>query len=156
MKVRELTRDDNLDVVLALCRGFFAEYERHHREFFDTDDLTDDHIAGRFRQSLEDDDSATIVATVDSAIVGYASAVVREQPPFYRIKRIGAISTLMVAPEYRRRGVGTALLDGARSFFKRRGVKYYTFYTAAGNEAAIRLYEKLGFEPLHRSFLGEV
>jgi len=153
--VRELSRDDDLSAVLKLCREFFAEYESHHDEFFDTENLNDSDISARFIDSMKSDDSTTLVAIFDGRIVGYASLAVREQPSFYKIKRVGSISALMVAKEYRREGIATEIMAGARQYFKRQGIKYYTFYTSVANEPAIKLYEKLGMKPLHTSFLGE-
>jgi ribosomal protein S18 acetylase RimI-like enzyme len=153
--VRELRPEDDLATVLALCRDFFAEYESHHEEFFDTDNLSDADISGRFLQSLESDNSATIIALVDNEIVGYASLAVREQPRFYKIKRVGSISALMVAKDYRRQGIATRLLEESRTYFRSHGIKYFTFYTAVANRAALRLYEKIGMKALHSSFLGE-
>ena len=152
--VREMRSGDDLAGVLALCKEFFAEYERHHEEFFDTDNLTDADIVGRFEESLESEHSATVIALADDKIVGYASVVEREQPRFYKVRTVGAVSALMVAKEYRRRGVATRIMAEAKNFFRKRGVKYYTFYTAAANSDAIALYEKLGMEKLHIAFLG--
>lgn len=117
--------------------------------------MSDTDISGRFIKSLESDNNATLVAIVDDAIVGYASIAVREQPRFYKIKRVGVISALMVEKNYRRRGIATGLLAEVKKYFQRCGIKYYTFYTAISNEAAIDLYEKTGMVPLHTSFLGE-
>ena len=154
LTVRELLPEDDIDTVLTLCKDFFAEYENHHKEFFDTDNLSDADISGRFLESLDSDNSATIVALVDQTIVGYASVTVREQPGFYKIKKVGAISALMVAGEHRRKGIATRLLEEARSFFSRNGIKYYTLYTATANRAAIKLYNKIGLKELHSSFIG--
>jgi ribosomal protein S18 acetylase RimI-like enzyme len=153
--IRELRPEDDLTAVLTLCKEFFAEYEEHHEEFFDTDNLTDADISGRFRQSLESDDSATIVALLDDKIVGYASIVIREQPRFYKIKKVGAISALMVAREHRRKGIAGQLLNASRVFFRRHGVKYFTLYTAAANEGATTFYERNGMSQLHISFIGK-
>jgi len=155
ISIRELLPEDDLAAVLALCKDFFAEYEGHHKEFFDTDNLSDADISGRFLQSMESDSSATIIALVDDVIVGYASVAVREQPRFYKIKKVGAISALMVAREHRRQGIATRLLAEAKIYFRRYGIKYFTFYTAVANQAAIRLYERKGMAALHTSFIGE-
>jgi ribosomal protein S18 acetylase RimI-like enzyme len=156
IKIRELQSEDDLAAVLKLCKDFFAEYEGHHKEFFNTDNLHDANIAGRFLQSMESSGSATIIALVDDAIVGYASIAVREQPGFYKIKRIGTISAFMVAKEYRRKGVGTGLLKESREYFRRNGIKYFTLYTAVANQGATRFYEKNGMVALHTSFIGEI
>jgi len=153
--VRELRREDDLSAVLTLCREFFLEYESHHKEFFDTDNLSDADISGRFLDSLESADSATLIALAGDKIVGYASVAIREQPRFYKVKRVGSISALMVASEFRRRGIAAQLLLEAKAFFQRHGIKYFTFYTAVANQEAVNLYRKLGIEPLHTSFIGE-
>jgi ribosomal protein S18 acetylase RimI-like enzyme len=153
--IRELRRGDDLSAVLALCREFFAEYENHHEEFFATDNLADDDISGRFLASIDSEESATIVALDDGVIVGYALLAVREQPRFYKVKRVGAISALMVARQHRRKGIGTRLLAESRVFFARRGIRYYTFYTSVENRAALGLYDKVGIKPLQTVFLGE-
>jgi len=153
--VREMRSDDNLATVLQLCKDFFAEYETHHAEFFDTDSLTDDDISGRILESLKSNDSATIIALDDNVIVGYASVAIREQPHFYRIKKIGSISALMVAPEYRRQGIATNLLNKAKDFFRQHEIKYFTLYTATVNQAAISLYKKINLIVLLTTFLGE-
>ncbi|MFZ5979040.1 MAG: GNAT family N-acetyltransferase [Candidatus Zixiibacteriota bacterium] len=152
--VREMQPGDDLNTVLALCKDFFAKYEKHHEEFFDTDSLSDDDIAGLFKDSLTSDRSATIIALDGDVVVGYASVIIREQPRFYKIKKVGAVPALMVAKKYRRRGIATRIMAEAKNFFIRKGVKYFTFYTAVTNRGAVRLYEKLGMETLHVSFLG--
>ena len=156
ISIRELRPEDDLAAVLTLCKDFFAEYEDHHKEFFDTDSLGDADISGRFLQSMESDTSATIVALVDDAIVGYASVALREQPRFYRIKKVGAISGLMVAKDHRRKGIATRLLADAKTYFQRNGIKYFTVYTATANQASIKFYEQNGMTALHTTFIGEV
>ncbi len=156
IEVRRLSQSDNLAPILALCKDFFSEYQAHHNEFFHTDNLSDSDIVGRFRESIEANNSVTLIALSDGSVAGYASLAIREQPPFYKIKKIGTISALMVGEDYRRRGIATRIMEEAEIYFRRQGVKYYTFYTAVNNQAAIRLYEKLGLTPLHISFLGEL
>ncbi|MDD3731572.1 MAG: GNAT family N-acetyltransferase [candidate division Zixibacteria bacterium] len=153
--VRKLRPEDDLTPVLELCREFFAEYQSHHKEFFDTDNLSYSDIIGRFQESVQSSSCATIIALIDNTIVGYSSITIREQPRFYKIKKVGVISALMIKKEYRRCGIATRILNEANLFFREHGIKYYTFYTAVTNQAAVRLYEKLGMAPLHLSFIGE-
>ena len=155
MTIRELQPDDDLKAVLALCRDFFLEYESHHEEFFKIENLSDTDISGKFLESMESDNSATIIALVNNKIVGYASIATREQPRFYKIKKVGTVSALMVAKEYRHRGIATRIMTEVKDYFRRRGIKYYTFYTAVSNKAATRLYEKIGMTALHTAFLAE-
>ncbi len=154
--IRQLRADDDLGAVLSLCKAFFAEYEAHHEEFFDTEDLRDEQLSGRFLDSISSDTSSTIIALVDDAIVGYATIAVRNQPDFYRVKRVGSISGLMVDPAFRRRGIATGLFTEARRWFRQKGIVYFTVYTATENKAAVEFYRRNGMQPLHATFIGEV
>jgi len=156
LTIRELKPEDDLNAVLTLCKDFFAKYEEFHKEFFDTDNLCDDDISGRFLESMNSDSSATIIALDDDVIVGYASVAIREQPRFYKIKKVGAISALMVTKEYRRKGIATQLLAESKAYFHRHGIMYFTLYTSYANHGAIKFYEKIGLEKLHTFFLGEI
>lgn len=156
ISIRELRSEDNLAAVLTLCKDFFVEYESHHKEFFDTDNLSDADISGRFQESIESDNSATIIALIDDVIVGYALLAVREQPRFYKIKKVGAISGLMVARDHRRQGIATRLLAETKAYFRRNGIRYFTAYTSVANQGAIRFYERNGMEALHTSLIGEI
>ena len=53
IEIREPRSEDDLATVLTLCKDFFAEYEGYHKEFFDTDNLTDADISDRFLQSIK-------------------------------------------------------------------------------------------------------
>jgi ribosomal protein S18 acetylase RimI-like enzyme len=58
---------------------------------------------------------------------------------------LGAIQNLGVAPAYRGRGIGTALLLQALEGFRRAGLGRAFLEVTAQNEAAVRLYRRLGF-----------
>ena len=53
---------------------------------------------------------------------------------------------LMVAAEYRRRGIGRALLDRAVDWARGAGVRKLELHVFPWNEPAIALYESYGFE----------
>ena len=56
------------------------------------------------------------------------------------------LNDLYVAPEFRRLGVGAALLERARSFAAGTGAKSMMLETAITNKAAQALYESLGWK----------
>jgi ribosomal protein S18 acetylase RimI-like enzyme len=58
---------------------------------------------------------------------------------------LGAIQNLGVVPAYRGRGLGTALLLKALDGFRRAGVGRAFLEVTAQNDAAVRLYRRLGF-----------
>jgi hypothetical protein len=58
---------------------------------------------------------------------------------------VGAIQNLGVAPAYRGRGLGSLLLLMALDGFRKAGCRRALLEVTAQNEAAIRLYRRLGF-----------
>lgn len=81
-------------------------------------------------------------------VVGFVSFEVVEGFFEERVTR-GRIQNLYVAPAWRDRGVGSALLDAAESALLDAGAERIAIEAMAANEDARRLYEDRGYEP-HR------
>lgn len=79
-----------------------------------------------------------LVAETEGKVVGYAG--------IWKIADEGHITNVAVSPEYRRKGVGDALVGVMLKATEDAGVKAHTLEVRRGNEAAIRLYEKRGFK----------
>jgi len=58
---------------------------------------------------------------------------------------VGAIQNVAVLPEYRRQGIGQALVHGALQGFQKAGVKRVTLEATADNLTAVNLYDRIGF-----------
>lgn len=157
--IRILRREDDFPALIAdliaLSGDFFREYQAHHQDFFHVDRLSDSDIVDYFSQAIDSDDGEVFVAIADGNVVGYITASVRERPIF-SIKRVGAISGLMVHRDHRRQGIATQLLAQARAFFEQKGVRYFTLHTAVENRGALAFYERCGLVPLHTNLIGEV
>ncbi len=82
----------------------------------------------------ENDISYYIVAETDGLTAGYCSV--------HLIGDEGHIMNVAVRPEYRKRGIGQGLLEAMTA---QTGLSRYTLEVRESNEAAIRLYQKLGF-----------
>jgi len=58
----------------------------------------------------------------------------------------GYISTVMVSPDHRRRGIATKLMTGAIAYIRERGMKTAALHVISTNAPARGAYSKLGFE----------
>ena len=58
---------------------------------------------------------------------------------------VGAIQNVAVLPEYRRRGIGQALVQRALQGFQHEGVKRVTLEATSDNISAVNLYNRIGF-----------
>ncbi len=94
---------------------------------------------------LEDPDIAVLVADDDGDVIGYAYAAV-EGYDFMALRGpAGLLHDVIVDPGHRGRGVGRLLLDAALEFLRSRGAPRVVLFTAERNEAAQRLFERIGF-----------
>ena len=155
-EIRSLRKDDKLNDLISLSREFFEEYESHHENFFKIDRLSDSDIVDYFSQWIDDEDGETFIALTGGRIVGYVTVYVRTRPIYWKIKKVGDISGLMVQKAYRRRGIAGQLLAKARAFFEKKAVRYFTVYTAIGNRGALEFYERSGLLPLYTTMMGVV
>ena len=155
-EIRSLRKDDKLDDLISLSREFFEEYESHHGDFFKIDSLSDSDIVDYFSHWMDNDDGETFIALTEGRIVGYITVYVRTQPSYWKIKKVGGISGLMVQKAYRRRGIAGQLLAEAKAFFENKSATYFTVYTAVGNRGAIAFYERSELVPLYTTMMGEV
>lgn len=93
--------------------------------------------AESFLRMIEQEDTAYFVAEEDGRILGGCGLLL--------IAGEGNITNVVVAPGARRRGVATGLLTYLMEEGDRSGLTAYTLEVRVSNEAAIGLYEKLGF-----------
>jgi ribosomal protein S18 acetylase RimI-like enzyme len=154
IQIRALRQNDDFHDLIALSREFFREYEVHHDNFFAIGQLHDGDIIGYFSRWTNDENGETFIALDEGRIVGYITMYVQPQAAYWKVKKVGHISGLMVHADYRRKGIAGRLIDHARTFFAGRGVKYFTAYTAVENNAALSFYERHGLVPLHTTVIG--
>ena len=97
------------------------------------------------RGQLDNDDAVILVGEHDGVVIGYVFGGL--EPLSWKELRdaCGFIHDVAVDETGRRAGVATALLDAATEWLRSRGAPRVMLWTAARNDAAQRLFEKLGF-----------
>lgn len=91
-----------------------------------------------FEDSLKLDYSLFLVAEEEGEIAGYAG--------MYLIQHEGNVTNIAVFQKWKRRGIGTMLVQEMLSEIKKRGVTAATLEVRESNIGAIALYEKAGFQ----------
>jgi RimJ/RimL family protein N-acetyltransferase len=85
--------------------------------------------------------AAVFVAEAAEGVVGRLSITRDPHPASEHVADLG----LMVAKEYRRLGIGRALIEAAETWARGVGVRKVELHVFPHNEAAIALYESLGY-----------
>lgn len=91
-----------------------------------------------FRSSLKEPGNGYLVAEEEGEIAGYCG--------YWGIAGEGYIYNVAVKKEYRRQRIGYQMLKTLLDESLGRGITSFTLEVRRSNEAAIRLYEALGFE----------
>lgn len=99
-------------------------------------------FAGLLREEMERGDIEVLAASVDGAVVGVALLAFR--PSISAGGRFASVEELYVEPEFRRRGVGRALLAAAEDRCRCRSVSYVEVQGV--EDEAVAFYKAVGYE----------
>ncbi|MDP9849057.1 GNAT family N-acetyltransferase [Streptosporangium lutulentum] len=140
--VRPATVAD-LNGIVACSSALFAEDAGTH-------DLTlnlnwpAEHGLTRFSKALSDPDRLMLVADDGGRIVGHLTGTLFG-PTTMRPVVVATLGSIYVRPTYRGRKVGVNLVEEFRAWARHHGAQYAGVTAYAGNEAAVRFYERNGF-----------
>jgi len=126
-----------------LMRTHFAFDQKR---FLEPGDNAEEGYAWFLGEQLKDDTNAVVlVAEAEGEVVGYVYAAL--EPISWKELRdaCGFIHDIVVEERGRRHGVATKLMNAAMSWLKEQGAPRVVLGTAEQNEAAQRLFERLGF-----------
>ena len=100
------------------------------------------------RRQQRDPTRETLVATIDDEVVGMVElAIVRPGVPGGAMRQVVTADLgIVVAPGWRDRGIGTALMAAAEQWARDRGARRMILDVIAANVDARRFYERLGYE----------
>ncbi|NWF87798.1 ribosomal protein S18-alanine N-acetyltransferase [Candidatus Bathyarchaeota archaeon] len=91
---------------------------------------------------LTDYNSVSLIAKLNSEIIGFIIGMIYPE----KNALAGHILTVDVLPAHRRKGIAKELLIEIERIFKEKGVKSSHLEVREDNVAAIRLYQKLGYQ----------
>lgn len=85
---------------------------------------------------------ATLLVTSEGRSLGMVTVSLKDKTP-----EEARLLAMWVAPEWRRRGAGRKLIDGAAEWARRKGAARLTLWVTDHNTAGLELYRTCGFEP---------
>jgi ribosomal protein S18 acetylase RimI-like enzyme len=144
----------------ALLRDLWLAVHRRHIESMpELEPYVDDDTSWAARRSLYTEllakpDTILLLARDPGdadRLVGYGLAYVMDaagswiDDTWVTAPRVGEIESVGLLPAYRNRGLGTLLMDRLEAELRDIGIHDLVLGVLAGNDAAIRLYERRGF-----------
>jgi len=123
--------------VLAALNGVVHEMHLARRPDYFKPVRADD-VAAWFRSRLDEPTTAAWIAEADGRPVGYVLTFFHErgENPFHRGRRWCEIDQIAVDPEWRRRGIGRALMAAALEEADKRGLRDVELFSWAFNTEA--------------------
>ena len=94
------------------------------------------------------DDGFLQMAELDGRPVGFCLGWLAKNPAIYKVSEVGFISEIAVTASCRRQGVGRALIDSARTWFRAHRVQEFQLSTAVWNKDAQSFWVANGGAPL--------
>lgn len=111
-------------------------------------------VRARLAADLANPDACLLVAETDGEVTAYGRARRFDPPPDApaNVAPPGYYLTgLLVAPKYRRRGIGERLTRARMAWAAARATEIW-FFANAANHASLRLHQALGFREVTRDF----
>ena len=144
-QIRRATLDDAPALGRLGALLLRAHYEFDRQRFMGPGRNPEAGYGAFLASQLDDDDVAVFVAERHGAVIGYVYAALEPRSWKELREACGFIHDIAVHEEGRRTGVATALMESAMEWLRTRGAPRVVLGTADRNEAAQRLFERLGF-----------
>jgi ribosomal protein S18 acetylase RimI-like enzyme len=138
-------RPEDLPAIMSLFREL-ADFHRDWRVFPPRETLAAD-MESRYLAAMEDPDALLVVVEDREGEVAGMALGQLHQPSAFSDEVAVELSSVVVRPARRRRGVGRALSEEVRRFAHRRGARYVTLKSFARNEEGTAFWERMGFAP---------
>ena len=142
---------DCIDVLEPLWLHLFDHHESTGNAGIRSIDRTESWPRRRqlYESLFEADDTFVVLAERDGTPVGYAFCHLRQGPDdtWDSGDVLGEVETLVLAPEVRGDGAGTALMDAAEAELGRRGARDMMTAVMVGNDRVMDFYLRRGMQP---------
>jgi GNAT superfamily N-acetyltransferase len=139
---------DDVDGLLHLWELMMAEHEKNDARIRLAEGSMEAYRAYVIHH-LDNQEGKVIVAESSATIVAYCLVVINRNLPMFRPHYYGYLSDLVVAPKWRRNGIGSGLLERVSAWLKSRSIlsvqlQYYQF-----NQLGEKFWKSRGFTPYY-------
>jgi ribosomal protein S18 acetylase RimI-like enzyme len=134
------------DEMLAATSDLFNQYRHHYGASPEGDERTLGWLTDMVQSNMLTVYTVSVDSPADAPPIGLATA--HAIPASLVMGRFWQLRDLYVLPRSRRRGAAAALVSAVRDAALAAGATRLSLVTEADNQAALRLYRRLGFSPV--------
>ena len=134
-------RLDDLDILLEFEQSLInverpidPTVRKDHTNYYD------------LKKMLADPEMEILVAEDMGRIIGCGYATIRNAKPYLQHKQYAYFGFMYVIPEYRGRGINAMIIEKLKEFARSKKITELRLNVYDKNEAAIKAYQKCGFE----------
>jgi len=131
----------DLPILQEFEQGIIA-FERPYDETLKPDPISYYDI----KAMIEATDTEVVVAINNEEIVGSGYSSLRQADPYLKHAYFAYLGFMYVKPDYRGRGINKMIIDALKVWTKSKNITEMRLDVYSDNPAAIRAYEKAGFQ----------
>lgn len=121
------------------------DFHRNIDPFFTRNENAHIYFKTYVAEHIQSDDAYVLVCVDNGEVVGFAISFIHAYPPIFLEKTCGFISDIAVTSGYRRKGIGSALLEKIFTWFASRGITRVELRVASQNQIGYAFWKKHGF-----------
>lgn len=137
---------------IPVVSALFEEGDDYHREALPElyRPVQPERTEEFLKSFIGNDDARIFVAEIDGVVIGLVQFSVIKTPerPTMFSRELVFVDSLIVRKEFRRQGVGRSLMSFVHGWAAERGIHAIELTVYGFNNAAIELYEDLGYETM--------
>ena len=154
-----MERLDDVESLWGAMHDHHAEVAGEAREVAPLRDAEDSWQRRRteFERWMRAGEAWLLIAEREGSPVGFAFFRIRDSDwSFETNEQMGELEALSIEPELRRWGIGSLLMEQVELRLAAAGIGFIGLNVIAGNEEALRFYERWGMVPSHVRCLGRM
>ena len=117
---------------------------------FALEDRANERFEPYLETCLSRPDHIAFVGVAEDQVVGYVLGSIMENLEVFKIRHYGFVADLSVHPDYRRKGVGTALWNAIKEWFVGNGLQATQLNVSVFNGQGQQFWKECGFEDFVR------
>lgn len=143
MEIQKATPKD-IKTVCDLYHLLFCDMAQQQPAYFHGGTAGEDWI----QSIIDSDKEELLIAAEQGEVLGFAHLEELQSPTYgpFLPRRYVLLMDLVVAPDYRSKGVGTMLIEEAKDWGRARGLDYIELAVLQENAGAFKLYQREGFQ----------